>query len=115
MTDNFKEQLLYDESYNIFKDFYRLDMQTRINYCDKLTPFVTRCDQYIAEFLHQEKPELVTLYRKLIEFYFAKPFVSVSTELSHDDIGKIASSATMNLAETGTLDENLDITKALIS
>src|ERR1044072_318301 len=90
-------------------------MQTRINNCAELEPYVTQCDKYIADFLHQDKPTMVTLYRKLIEFYFKKPFFSATSDLSTNDIGKIASSATMNLAETGTLDENLDTTKTLIS
>ena len=75
MFTNFSEQLFYDKSFDIFRKFYTQDMQTRIANCDQLNPFVTECDKYIAEFLHQSKAELVTLYRMLIEFYYKNPLL----------------------------------------
>src|ERR1044071_4470107 len=115
MSTNFSEQLLYDKSFDIFRNFYTQDMETQISNCDQLRQYVTTCDKYIAEFLHQSKPELVTLYRMLIKFYYKKPFATAGSELTLETIGQLANSATMNLAETGTLDENLDTTKNLIS
>ena len=52
MSTNFGEQLLYDSSFNIFRKFYTLDMQTRIANCDQLNQYVTEYDKYIAEFFH---------------------------------------------------------------
>src|ERR1044071_6300660 len=90
-------------------------MQTRIANCDQLNQYMTECDKYIAEFLYQSKSELVTLYKMLIKFYYKKPFTSAVSELTTTEIGKLATSVTMNLAETDFLDENLDTTKNLIS
>src|SRR5688572_17971064 len=115
MNTNFDEPLLEEQSTEIFRNFYNQEKPHRVHLCQKLEQYVNVCDKYIGDFLGTPANH-ITLHRKLIESYYKIPLTtSFFAILIPEIINKLANTATMNLAETGTVDEKMEPTKTLIS
>src|SRR5688500_5457046 len=98
-------------SLKTFRDLYKKPFTEQTSLINLLTDFTNDCDHHIAFYLHTNKLTVTLIRQFIIAYYQSNGTIFTPNQAI---IEKQANTVAMNLAETGTLDENMLPTKSLI-